>query len=302
MRSNQTSTHAPRFFTPEALKRIGRLDLRAKYVVEGLMSGMHKSPFFGHSLEFLQHREYVPGDDLRRIDWKVWGKQDRFYVKQYEDETNLNATLLVDASESMLYGQHRAGMSKYEYACTLAITLAYILLRQQDAVGLIRFDEEIGSIAPQRTGRSQLNTLIQALDIEKPRAKTEIESTLMKAAEVFPRRGMVLIFSDLFAPREGLWKGLKRLRSCGHDVILFHVLDDDELEFTFSGPTQFEGLEVPQKLRCNPRALRDGYLEALHAFLDEVRIGCAANQVDYTLVRTTDAFDLTLSRMLLKRN
>ena len=214
----------------------------------------------------------------------------------------MRAMLLVDASESMLYGQHRDGMSKYEYACTLAISLAYLLLGQQDAVGLIRFDEEIGQVVPQKTNRNHLNTLIQALDIETPQQKTEMNGVLMKAAELFPRRGLVILFSDLFAPREGLWQGLKRLRSCGHDVIVFHILDDDEMEFTFSGPTQFEGLEMMQKLRCNPRALRDGYLEALRTFLDEVRIGCAANRVDYSLVRTTDTFDLTLSKMLLRRN
>lgn len=292
----------PRFYDPESLKRIQQLELRARYIVEGALSGHHKSPFFGQSLEFLQHRQYMPGDDIRNIDWKAWGKTDRFYIKQYEDETNLRASFLIDSSESMLYGEHRGtGMSKYEYACTLAVCLAYLVLAQQDSAGLIRFDEKIEQIVPQKNSLDHLKTIIQALDIDHPREKTDLESILEKSAEAFPRKGITVLFSDLFVPRDGLWKGLKRLRASGHDLIVFHILDDDELEFTFSGPTQFEGLEVPDILRCNPRALRDAYLGAIHTYLDEVKTGCSKLRADYSLVRTSDPFDVVLSRILTNR-
>lgn len=288
-------------FQPESLKRIHKLDLRAKYVMEGLLSGMHKSPFFGQSMEFLQHRQYTRGDDLRRIDWKVWGKQDKFYVKQYEDETNLRAVLMVDASESMRYGGRPDAMTKYEYAATLAVSLGYLLLKQQDAVGCVRFDDDLRQIVPATSGRGHLNDIIQSLEVGEARKKTDISTILARTAELFPRRGMVILFSDLFVPREGLWSGLKTLRSRGHDVIVFHVLDPDERQFTFHGPTRFDGLEQSGFLRCNPRALREGYLEFFEQYLDEIRTGCAACRVDYNLADTSDPLDATLSRMLLNR-
>lgn len=290
------------YFHPEAVKRIRKLELRARYLMEGMLAGRHKSPFFGQSLEFAQHRQYVPGDDIRRIDWKIWGKQDRFFVKQYEAETNLRAALLIDASRSMRYSGSPEKMSKFDYAATLAVSIAWQLLRQQDAVGGLCFDSEIRQIIPQRTSRSHLNSLIQALESTEPQEKTSLESVLTRTADLFPKRGMVCLFSDLFIPRPELWNGLKLLRSRGHDILVFHILDDDELEFVFQGPTRFQGLEFSEILRCNPRALRDGYLEAMNEFLSEIRRGCAANQVDYALVRTSDVFDKTLARVLLKRS
>lgn len=298
-----------RFFDPTALKRIHRLELRARYIMEGFLSGMHRSPFFGNSAEFLQHRQYIPGDEIRTIDWKVWGKQDKLYVKQFTEDTNLRATLLVDSSESMRYEKMPAaggkdaakGMSKYEYAATLAASLAYLLLGQQDSVGGVRFDEEIRRIVPQRTRRNHFNSLIQSLDIDAPREKTDLEPVLRTVAETFPNRGMMILFSDLLIPRPGLWAGLKTLRARKHDVIVFHILDDDELDFPFQGPTRFEGLETPEFLRCNPRALRAGYMEALETYLEEIRRGCIQQSVDYVLVRTSDPFDKTLSKTLVKR-
>ena len=250
---------------PEAIKRISRLDLRARHIVEGFLSGMHRSPYFGQSVEFLQHREYTTGDDLRHVDWKVWAKQDRYYVKQFEEDTNLRATLLVDVSHSMRYG--RGPLNKYEYACTVAVSLAYLLLRQQDAVGCVAFDEAIRATVPLRTKRSHLNSIIQALSVSEPRDKTDLFCDLpRKWPRRFPRRGMMIV--DLRSARRsrpGWFKGMKLLRQRGHDVLVFHVMDDDELDFPFTGPTRFEGLEMPDHLTCNPRALRAGYLEALQA-------------------------------------
>ncbi len=288
-----------RFLHPEAIKRISRMDLRARKVVEGFLAGMHRSPYFGRSVEFRQHRQYSAGDDIRYIDWKVWGKQDRFYVKQFEEETNLRATLLVDVSHSMHYGS--GAMTKFEYAATIAVSLAYLLLRQQDAVGCVAFDDRQRAVVPQRTRRNHLNAIITALDASEPNNKTDLYRILRNAAESFPRRGMVVLISDLLADRPGLMRGLKLLRSRGHDLLVFHVMDDDELDFPFNGPTRLEGLELPEVLNCNPRALREGYLQALGAFLEEVRRGCAHNNTDYALLRTSQPLDAALAAYLSNR-
>ena len=288
-----------RFLHPNAIGRIARLDLRARHIVEGFLSGIHRSPYFGQSVEFLQHREYAPGDELRHIDWKVWAKQDRYYVKQFEEDTNLRATLLVDVSGSMQYGSGE--LNKYEYGCTIAACLAYLLLRQQDAVGCVAFDEAIRTKIPQRTKRSQLNSIVRALDASAPKEKTDIAPILRSAAEAYPRRGLMILVSDLLVDRAGLFKGLKLLRQNGHDVIVFHVLDDEELDFSFSGPVRFDSLELDEHLACDPRALREGYLAALRAYLGEVRHGCAQGGVDYVLVRTSDPLDGALAAFLSNR-
>lgn len=288
-----------RFLHPDALKRIARLELRARHVVEGFLAGMHRSPYFGQSVEFLQHRQYAWGDDLRYVDWKVWAKQDRFYVKQFEEETNLRCTLVVDVSASMRYGS--GALSKYEYAATLAVSLAYLALRQQDAVGCIAFDETVRLAVPLRTKRNQLDSVIQALEVSAPRDKTEIDQVLRSVAESLPRRGMVVVVSDLLVPRAGLMRGLRLLRSRGHDLLVFHVLDDHEIDFPFDGPTRFEGLEVDHALNCNPRALREGYLAALGEYLEEVRVVCSRNNVDYSLLRTGQPLDRALATFLSNR-
>lgn len=288
-----------RFLHPEAIKRISRLDLRARHIVEGFLAGMHRSPYFGQSVEFLQHREYVAGDDLRHVDWKVWARQDRLYVKQFEEDTNVRCTLLVDVSNSMQYG--RGPLTKYEYGCTLASSLAYLVLRQQDAVGCLAFDEKVRLKVPTRSKRNHILSIINSLDITHPSNKTDMFGIMREAAETYPRRGMMAIVSDLLAPPDGFLKGLRLLRQRGHDVMVFHILDDDELDFPFTGPTRFEGLEMAAHLNCNPRALREGYLEALQAHLDTVRRGCAQNAVDYALIRTSDSLAAALAAYLSNR-
>ncbi len=285
---------------PELIKRIGRLEVRARHIVEGLLSGMHRSPYFGQSIEFLQHRQYVSGDDLRHVDWKVWGKQDRFYVKQYEEDTNLRACLLVDLSASMSYGSR--AMNKIDYACTAAAALAYLMLRQQDAVACVAFDESIRQSVPHRTSTGHLATIIKTLGTAEPRDKTHLSTVLAQVAENYPRRGLMVLLSDLFVAPEDLLQGLRRLRQRGHDVLVLHVLDDDELDFPFAGPTRFEGLESDEQLSCNPRALRQGYLDALETFLATVRRGCARDRIDYALVRTSEPLDAALVAFLGHRN
>ena len=288
-----------RFLHPEAIQRIARMDLRAKHIVEGFLSGEHRSPYFGQSIEFLQHREYAAGDDLRRIDWKVWAKQDRLYVKQYEEETNLRATLVVDVSAGMQYGS--GPLNKYEYGATIAVSLAYLLLRQQDAVGCIAFDEKVRRSIPIRSRMNHLHSVIQTLDASAPKDKTDLAKVLSDVAQETPRRGMICLISDLLCDREGLKKGLRLLRQRGHDVMVFHVMDDDELDFNFSGATRFEALETPDQLNCNPRALREGYMEALKTYLDEVRRICAQHVCDYALIRTSQPLDAALAAYLSNR-
>jgi uncharacterized protein (DUF58 family) len=287
------------FLHPEAIRRIGRLELRARHIVEGLLSGMHRSPFFGQSVEFLQHRQYAPGDDLRHVDWKVWAKQDRLYVKQYEEDTNLRCTLLVDVSASMQYGS--GPLNKYEYAATVATSLAYLLLKQHDAVGCIAFDEYVRARTPLRSTQAHLSTIVQTLDASKPRNKTDPGSILREIAETGPRRGMIILLSDLLGDVASTLRGLRLLRQRGHDVMVLHVMDDDELDFPFDGPTRFEGLELQDSLNCNPRALREGYLAALDRFLTEMRRGCARDAVEYTLIRTSQPLDAALASFLCRR-
>ena len=288
-----------RFLHPEAIKRISRLELRARHVVEGLLSGMHRSPYFGQSVEFLQHREYVHGDDLRNVDWKVWAKQDRYFIKQFEEYTNMRVTLLVDVSGSMQYGS--GALNKYEYACTVASCLAYLVLRQQDAVGCVAFDDDIRTQIPNRNQRNHLSAVINALDVSNPKDKTDMSKVLRSVAESYPRRGMMILVSDLLTDPESLLKELRLLRHRGHDVMVFHIMDDDELDFPFTGPTRFEGLESLDHLSCNPRALREGYLEAMHAHLDAIRLGCARNTVDYALIRTSQPLDAALASYMSNR-
>jgi uncharacterized protein (DUF58 family) len=294
-----------RFLDPQVIARISQLDLRARQAVEGFLSGMHKSPVYGQSVEFVQHREYMPGDDLRRIDWKVWSRSDKFVIKQFESETNLRSYVVVDASESMLYGadKHRkAGtLFKYDYAATAAACLAYLTVKQQDSCGLVTFDADVREVVPPRSSQRHMDAVVKALHVSEPKEKTDPLKIMRQVAESMPNRGLVLIFSDFLCDREPLFKGLEMLRHRRHDVMAFHVLDDDELLFPFAGMTKFEGLEAQPDLICDPRALREGYLEELEDYLTEVRRGCTRIGVDYTLLRTSDYLDAVLSRFLFAR-
>jgi uncharacterized protein (DUF58 family) len=294
-----------RFLRPDAIARIHRLELRARAVVEGALAGLHQSPFKGQSVEFLQHREYVRGDDLRRVDWKVWGRQDRFTVKEFEEETNLRLTILVDGSASMDYDGGAAAVpprpTKYDTAATVAASLAWLALSHGDAVGCGVFDDRLRASVPARTKRSHLASICDVLEAPRNAGVGDFPRVLRAAAEALPKRGMVVVVSDLLADRDGLFAGLQLLRTRGHDLALIHVLDDDELDFRFDGPTRFEGLELPADLTCNPRALRDGYLAAVEAFLAQIRGRAAALRCDYALVRTGEPLAAALVRFLSRR-
>ena len=293
-----------RYLHPEAIARITRLELRARAVVEGVLAGLHKRPYKGQSVEVLQHREYVRGDDLRRVDWKVWARQDRLYVKEFEEETSLRLALVVDASSSMDYKS--GSLSKYEYAATLAASLAWLALSHGDAAGCAVFDSQVRAAVPARTKRSQLASVVEVLETVRGEASkgraTAFLPVLKTLSETLPRRGLVVLISDLLGDREGMFQGMQLLRKRGHDLVLLHVMDDDELTFPFDGPTRFEGLEIPDHLACNPRALRAGYLAALEAFLAESRRRCAAASCDYSLIRTGEPVDAALVQFLSRRS
>ncbi len=288
-----------RYLPREAVQRVQRLELRARHIVEGFLSGSHRSPYFGQSVEFVQHRQYVPGDDVRHVDWKVWARQDRLVIKQYEEDTNLRCVLLIDSSESMAYGEGES--SKFEYACTLAACLALLVLRQQDAVGSVLFDSKIRSRVPLRASQRHLLDLLTSLEVARPAEKTNLDPVFRDVVQTFPKRGLMILISDLLGAEESSLRGIDKLRRAGHDVMVLHVMHDDEIDFPFADPTRFEGLESSDHLACNPRALREGYLEALEKFLQRVRRSCAAAQCDYLLVRTSDAPDAVLANVLNDR-
>jgi uncharacterized protein (DUF58 family) len=270
----------------EVRERIARLDLTAQTLVEGPISGQHKSPFQGFSVEFAQHREYTWGDELRHIDWKVFARTDRYYVKQYEEETNLAATFVVDASESMAYHGDRAGHSKYEVAATLAAGLSFLLTRRQDACGLVLFDDEVRTKTPHSAHPAQLRLMVKTMAEAELRGEHGEPNVLHPLAEELPRKGLVVICSDLFFPPDGFLEGLRHLRHRGHEVVCFHTLDPDELEFPFDETTRFEGLEGLPHLLADPRSLRAGYLEALHSFVKKIEEGCQRAGADYVQVDT----------------
>ena len=297
--NGQSGDNLRKYLDPKVLAKITRLDLQARLVVEGFISGLHRSPFHGFSVEFASHREYVPGDDTRHIDWKVQAKTDRYYVKQYEEETNLKATFLLDASESMHYGA--GAMTKYQYASSIVASLGYLLLQQQDAVGLSVFDEDVRSYIPAAANPNHLKRLIHEMDVTAPQEKTSLEAVCHALAEKLPRRGLICLVSDLFVDIDGVIRGLQHFRHHGHEVVVLHVMDRDELTFPFQGNTMFRGLESAGRLLVDPRALRDDYLAAMERFCRQVKRTCISHRMDYQRISTADHLDAALLAFLAAR-
>ncbi len=302
----ETKTNKPsellNYLDPKVLAKMTRLDLRARRVVEGFVSGLHRSPFHGFSVEFATHREYAWGDDIKHIDWKVHARTDRFYIKQYEEETNLKATFLLDASESMHYKRNvKEALSKYEYAATAAASLAFLLQQQQDAVALGIFDEELLSYLPPSASVAQLKSMIHAMDVVSPKKKTSLEPIAHSLAEKISRRGLLCLISDLFVDIDGVIKALEHFRHYDHEVIVLHIMDADELEFLFQGTTQFRGLEDTGRVNIESRVLREAYLNEVNDFCREVKRRCIATRIDYKLISTADQLDAALCAFLAAR-
>lgn len=291
-----------RYLEPRTLARLAGLDLRARAIVEGLISGMHRSPFRGFSVEFAEHRQYTRSDDLKYLDWKVFARSDKLYVKQYEEETNLICQLVVDASESMSYRSDDAGLSKYEYGTMLAAVLAYMALRQQDAVGLVKFHEGIARMLRPSNNPAQWKTLVHELEEPLGPKKTSVRDVLDDLAERFPLRSLVVVISDLFDDPAGIIHGLRKLCFRKHEIIVMHVMDHEELNFGFRGSVLFEGLEERGKLFSDAGRLREKYLAELHDFLEEIRRACRTLQIDYALFDTSAPIDVAISTLLATRS
>ncbi len=297
-------SESTRYLRPEVIQRIAPLELRARRVVEGFIAGLHRSPYRGFSVEFAEHREYVPGDDTRHIDWRVYGRADRYYVKQYEEETNLRAHILLDCSRSMAYPEHAAAgrMTKFEYAACAAASLAWLLMEQQDAVGLILFDHRVRDEIPPTSHRAKILSLIDLIDRTRPDGATDVKVLFPHLADRIRRRGMVVIVSDLLTSPDDVIAGLQRFRYGGHEVLVLHVLDRDELRFPFADNTLFEGIERPdRRVLADPQSLRRSYLDAVERFLGRVRRACMNQRIDYALISTNDPLDVALSAFLAQR-
>jgi uncharacterized protein (DUF58 family) len=293
--------HAQTLLDSEMLARMQGLMLHARSIVEGYVSGVHRSPFHGFSIEFAEHREYAPGDDLRYLDWKVFGRTDKFYLKQFEEETNLVCHLLLDTSESMRYQSSAAPMSKLDYAKRAAAALAYLVLHQQDSVGLVAFDSEIRTLVRASGNPSRLKELLQVMENAMAERKTSTGPIFHDLAERLKKRGIVIVLSDLFDNVDAMMTGLKHLRHRRHEVILMHVLDPAEIEFSFDEMTLFRGLENQRDALVEPNAIRRAYLAEFGRYLHQLKTGCRAQSIDYVLLRTDQSLEVVLSSYLASR-
>jgi uncharacterized protein (DUF58 family) len=286
---------------PQLLARLEGLGLRARTIVEGYVAGVHRSPFHGFSIEFAEHREYVPGDDLRYLDWKVFGRTDKYHLKQFEEETNLVCYLLLDTSQSMDYRGPAAAMSKLDYARSAAGALAYLVLHQQDSVGLVTFDREIRAFVRASSNPSHMEQLLHVMEESTPQRKTSTGPIFHDLAERFKKRGIVVILSDMFDDIPSMLAGLKHFRHRRHEVILLHILDPAELDFPFQEATLFRGLEEWPDVVAEPRAVRKAYLDEFGQYLHQLQQGCRMHRIDYVPVRTDQSLEVVLSSYLSSR-
>ena len=292
-----------RWLSPQDLSRVSRLQLFAKGVVEGVSGGLHRSHHIGASIEFKEHRPYVPGDETRNIDWKLFGKTDRLYIRQYEDETNLRSMIVLDQSGSMRYSGSRAsGMTKHEFGVRLAASLAYLLINQQDAVGLATFDSSIRTYIPPRSRPNHLQLLFQAMADSTPGSETDLSIVLQGLLRQCKRRGLVILISDCFGDPAAIVRSLSLLRSNYQEIVVFQIWDDDELDFPFQSRTMFRSLELAShEMIVDPAQLRAIYLENLAQFQRELQLGCSQNRIDLISVRTTESYSAVLSSYLARR-
>jgi uncharacterized protein (DUF58 family) len=287
------------YLKPDILARITSLGLRAQRVMEGTISGLHRSPLHGVSVEFADYREYAPGDDLKRLDWRAYARSDKFYIKRYEEDTNLRGTILLDASHSMAYGRH--GMTKFEYAATLAASMAALCVRQRDAVGLAVFDDaERVFLRPVAT-QAQLHKIFEVLEKTTPQRTTELGAVMHKVSEQIKSRGLVVVISDLLLDLDVFYKSLGRLQHQGHEILVFQILDPEEIELPFKDSVLFKDIEGSEELFAEPWAFRKAYQAAMERFIGEVGQRCRSGGVDHVLLRTTDDLGLALSHYLHSR-
>jgi uncharacterized protein (DUF58 family) len=289
----------PKYLKPDVIAKAQALGVKARPIVEGLRVGDHKSPYRGFSVEFVQHREYVPGDDIRHIDWKSYGRSERYTIKQYEQETNFTAHIMIDASKSMLYGE--GSKNKLEYAKTLAATLTYLIIHQRDCVALDVFDSEWREQLPGSGQIGHVQKILETLVSVKPRNKNEMGPLIHDLANHVKRRGLFFLISDCFDDVESLLGALQHLRFGGHEVIVFHVLHPDEMDFPFHGMVKFDAMEEKMHLLTRPQLIRPTYMRTLQKYLDEFQKGCERNRCDYVLMNTGKSLGATLAAYLSRR-
>ncbi|HWP41921.1 MAG TPA: DUF58 domain-containing protein [Blastocatellia bacterium] len=294
--ARQTGT---RFLAPEVLARIDSLELIARTVVEGFISGLHRSPHLGFSTDFAEHRQYMPGDDLRHLDWKLLARTDRLYIKKYEGDTNTQVHLLIDSSASMGYASGE--VTKLQYAQYLASSLAYMAIRQHDPVGLVAFDEQVIEHVTARSVSGHLRTVLGVIDRLEPGRGTALADQLHRTAELLNRRGIIVLISDLYDEPERLIRGLEHLRFQGNDVIVFHLMDRQELDFEFNQPVVFEDSETEEQMHVFPDVVREEYLRAVRSHIEALREGAAKNRIDYELLNTSEPLDSALFSYLARR-
>ena len=297
-----------KYLDPRTLAKIQALDIRARLIVEGFITGMHRSPYKGFSVEFAQHRQYVQGDDIRYIDWKVFGRTDRHYIKQYEEETNLQVMLVVDASESMTYAGSQtkgwkagAGWRKFDHATSIAASLAYVALHQQDSAGLAVFDQKVRHFIKPSNNPRQWRIIVDELTTVPKDQKTQTGAILDEIAEQLHHRSLIVLISDLFDDPRSIIKGIQHLRYRRHDLILLQILDHDEMEFPFESTTLFKGMEEMGELVVEPRALREAYLDELRKHSEIIKEECHKLHIDYVQVDTSLPLDVTLPGFLATR-
>ena len=290
-----------RYLEPSALARVKNLQMVARGVVEGFISGLHASPYKGFSVEFAEHREYTAGDDPRHLDYKMLARTDRLYIKQYEQETNMRVQILLDTSGSMGYS-HEEKISKYDYAAYLTAILAYVMTRQQDSVGLTTFDTEIRLDMPARSSPRHFNEMMRQLEAIKPGEATDVAETLHKLANRFKKRCLIVLVSDLYDEPDAVMRALHHFRHRKHEVIVFHVFDKAEIDFPFRDVTSFYDLETNERLEIDPVYVRDVYVEQVEEFIETYRRACAETRIDYVMTDTSVPYDFMLSRYIAKRN
>ena len=290
-----------RFLDPELLARIGSLELLARAVVEGFMSGLHRSPYTGFSTEFTEYRQYNPGDDLRYLDWRLLGRTDRYFIKKYRADTNTQCHLLIDTSASMNYA-HASTVTKLDYAKFLAASLAYLLNRQQDAVGMVAFDQKVHTHVPARNRTGHMRTIFGNLSLLQPGGETKLAESLHQLAEILTRRGIVVVISDFYDQPDRLQEAFQHLRFKGHDLVAFHVLDQNELDFDFKEPVLLlEDSETQEQMSVLPDVVMSGYRERMQKHVEDMRACAAANHVDYEVLTTKQPLDFALFSFLSRR-
>lgn len=292
---------AERYLDPEVIRQVERLDLKARFIVEGFLAGLHASPFQGHSVEFSEHRKYSPGDDIRTVDWTVFAKTDKLYVKKFQAETTLQCHLVVDASGSMGY-RYGQGVSKFEYAVYLAAALSFLMIHQQDSVGLVTFSEGLSQYLRPRSRRAHLMSILAELARIRPQGRSLIAPSLHGVAELVHTRGLLIIMTDLLSDPEPVTQALHHLKFKGHDVILFHILDHAETNFPFEGPHRFREPETGEEMEVDASAYREAYLRAIDEFIAHYRELCFRAKIDYSQMDTSVPYDRALSTFLLNRS